>query len=134
MKTFESKIVSINCAADKIFQYLHDFRNFESILPEEVSKWSCDETHCSFTISNMADLNMVFGACINPRQIEMKSEGKNPFDYQLITEIVTIEDSKSEVKVIFHADLNPMLAMMASNPLKNFVNTLAVKLKEILES
>jgi carbon monoxide dehydrogenase subunit G len=57
-----------------------------------------------------------------------------PFSFDLQCFIDESGPDTSRVKLQFNADLSPMLMMMASRPLGNFINILAVKLKEICES
>ena len=132
MKTFESKLIVIAKSKQEIFTFLSDFRNFEKIMPKEVSKWSAQEGSCSFTISNMAELNMKFGDCVEFSNINIISSGRNPFNYNLKLNIIEIDSNSSQFSAIFEADLNPMIAMMASRPLTNFVDTLGDKLQEVL--
>ena len=103
-------------------------------MPLEITNWKADATTCSFTIQNMADLNMGYGDSIPSEKIIMQSLGKNPFDYDLQVVIENIDANNSEVMIVFNADLNPMLASIASTPLTNFINMLVEKLKEIMES
>lgn len=133
MKTFESKRVEILCPANTIYSFLSDFNNFGKLMPPEITNWQSTATICSFTISGMADLNMDFGNCIYNELITMKANGKNPFDYFLKLHLKEINHDKIGVYIEFQADLNPMIAMVASAPLNNFVNLLVDKLKTHLE-
>ncbi len=133
MKTFESRALEIAASQSQIYNYLADFRNFGELMPSEITNWKADATTCFFTIQNMADLNMGYGDSVPQEKIIMKSQGKNPFDYDLNILIQNVNKDLSEVKIVFNADLNPMLAMMASTPLENFINMLVEKLKEIME-
>jgi hypothetical protein len=65
--------------------------------------------------------------------IVVKKEGKAPFDFTLFCNIeeVTGAENQSKVQLAFDADLNPMMKMIASKPLTNFLNLLGGKLKEI---
>lgn len=46
------------------------------------------------------------------------------------THIKKINDSESEVHVVFNGDMNPMIAMMAKKPLQNFVDVVVDRLEE----
>lgn len=134
MKTFTSKVVRVEKSAQEVYNFLSDFNNFGQLMPPEISNWQSDQLSCTFTIANMADLSMAFGECVQPSLITMISSGKNPFDYVLKTHIQPKEEKQTEVQLVFEADLNPMLIMVASKPLENFVNILADKLGETLNS
>ncbi len=134
MKSFESKPTEIQSSGEEIYSFLSDFNNFGKLMPPEISNWKSTTYECSFTISGMADLSMSFGECTPNQLITMKADGKNPFDYFLEIHLEKIEERLTHTVLVFHADLNPMLVMVASNPLKNFVNLLVETLKHKMES
>lgn len=133
MTEFKSDPVLIRVEDQKVFRFLGNFNNFEKLMPEQVINWQSDHDHCSFTIKGMADLAMRIGQKEEYRQLTYVSEGKSPFSFQLLFRITDKGNGSSEVVSILEATLNPMLKMMASRPLQNFVNILTGKLKEILE-
>lgn len=66
--------------------------------------------------------------------VVMNSAGKTPFQFVLNTFLEPVDEQQCKVKLVFDADLNPMLAMMASRPLQNFVEMLADKLNEVMSN
>ncbi len=120
----------IAASAETIYAFLSDFNNLQELMPSKVVNWSSTTTTCAFTIDGMAHLNMAFGKNVENEKIEMISEGKNPFTYDLSTNIFKIDETTSEVYIIFNADMNAMLAMMAKKPLQNFVDILVDRLQE----
>lgn len=134
MTTFKSDKRTINSSANRIFSFLADFNNFEKLMPEQVTNWQSTIDSCSFTISGMADLFMAMDTKTEYSFISYKSSTKKPFDFNLNTHITSNGPDKSEVEMVFNADLNPMLKMMASRPLQNLINMFADKLKEIMEN
>ena len=133
MAEFKSNKVIINAKPEKVFSFLSDFNNFEKLLPEQVTNWQSTGENCSFTIKGMADLAMHISEKQEHSKIRYSSEGKSPFPFYMDTEFNEIEDGQTETRVTINAKLNPMLKMMASRPLSNFVNILAEKLKEEME-
>lgn len=130
MTTVTSNKKQITASAETIFAFLSDFNNLEELMPSKVVNWSSTLTSCAFTIEGMAHLNMAFGKNIENEKIEMISKGKNPFDYDLSTNITKVDDTKCEVNIVFNADMNAMMAMMAKKPLQNFVDILVERLQE----
>jgi carbon monoxide dehydrogenase subunit G len=63
----------------------------------------------------------------------MKSKGANIFDFFIKTDINKLSENESQVKITFDADLNPMMAMLATKPLESFVKLVVEKLKEEME-
>lgn len=130
MTTVTSNKKQITASAETIFAFLSDFNNLEELMPSKVVNWSSTQTSCAFTIDGMAHLNMAFGKNVENEKIEMISKGKNPFDYDLSTNILKIDNTKCEVNIVFNADMNAMMAMMAKKPLQNFVDILVERLQE----
>jgi carbon monoxide dehydrogenase subunit G len=127
----ESDKVEINNSAQNIFDYLSDFRNFEKLMPSQVTNWQATSEECSFTINGMATIGMKIVEKTPHSKITISSNGKVPFDFKLF---VLIEDKGANNcigQLTFESDMNPMLKMMVEKPLGNFFNMLAQKMKDI---
>jgi hypothetical protein len=133
MKKIESEKLIINNSQEKIYSFLSNFNNFGKLMPEQVINWQSTETTCSFTIKGMTDLSMQIKERIPNHTILVSSYGKTPFDFELKCAFDAIDELKTQSQLSFFADLNPMLIMMASKPLENFVNMLNAKLKQKAE-
>jgi len=134
MATFRSEQVTIERNDGFVFNFLSDFNNFQKLMPPQVTDWQSDGESCSFNIQNMATLGMRYKEKTPDSHIYIQSEGKVPFDFNLQCFIEKVADQVCSVTLEFNADLSPMLKMIASKPLENFINILALKLKEICES
>ncbi len=133
MAEFKSDPVHILATEKDIYTFLGDFNNFEKLMPEQVINWQSTEDICSFTIKGMADLAMKMDQKTEYSRVSYASDGNSPFPFGLSFDIETREGGQSEVTASLSAQLNPMLKMMASRPLQNFVNLLTGKLKEVME-
>lgn len=133
MTTFTSEQTTINRSAEYVFRFLSDFNNFGKLLPPQVTDWECDTESCSFNIQNMATLKLRYDVKQPNAHIKMVSEGKSPFAFDLQCFIADTSDQTCEVQLELNAKLNAMIKMMAAKPLANFIDILAVKLKETCE-
>lgn len=133
MTNFESPVKEINATAEKIFSFLSNFNNFEHLLPAEITNWKSTDNTCSFTIQSMISLSMEISQRVPFEHITMKSKGSNIFDFFIRINIREINAQESTAQVVFEADLNPMMAMLAGKPLENFVKLVVDKLKEEME-
>ena len=134
MKQIESDRVVINNSKELIYNFLSNFNNFGKLMPEQIINWNSTDDTCSFTIKGLTELSMKIKEITPFDQIIIESDGKVPFTFELKWFFKVVEINKTEAQLIFIADLNPMLNMMVSKPLQNFVNILVVKLKELIES
>lgn len=126
---FTSDQLIINKPAKKIYTFLSNFNNFEHLMPEQVTNWKSDEMTCSFTVQGMADVNMKIHHKELDTKVHMKSHGKVPFGFDLISQLEAVDENKTKVHIEIDADLNPMMRMMVQRPLQNLVNIMAEKLK-----
>lgn len=131
MTKFKSKRVLVNANEQEVYQFLSDFRNFKDLMPPQIVDWQADEDSCSFTIQGMASLSMRMQEKIPYQKIHIKADGHNPIDYVLDYFFEPEPENQSRVEIVFDAELNPFLKMVASGPLQNLVNMLADKLEEI---
>lgn len=131
MATFESKSVTLNAPCEKVYSFLNDFRNVESLMPEQIINWQASSDECSFTIQGISSLSMKIDSRSANRNIHIVSHGKNPVNYSMDYFFREKEDGTCRVRIILDADLNPFIRGMASRPLQNLVDIMAEKLQSI---
>lgn len=128
MTRIESDAVKVGKPAEHVYSFLSNFNNFQKLMPEQVTNWESTEEECSFTIAGMATLGMKIVEKNPPIFIKVTRNGSAPFDFTLDCNIKPLAENESEVMLAFNADLNPMLKMMATKPLQNFLNLLVQRL------
>ncbi len=133
MTKFTSKKVIVNAPCEKVYDFIADFNNFNKLLPKEVSNWKTDGNSCTFKVDNIGNLSMKIASKTPPNQINIVSDGSNPIDYTLDCHFYSYDKDKCEVEIIFEAELTSFVEMIASDPLQNFIDILANKIKEIFD-
>ncbi len=127
MTRIESEKVKVNQKPEEIFNFLGDFNNIGTLMPEQVEGFTVDGDTCKFTIKGMASLGLKYESKTPFTEVVMGKHEKAPFDLKLICTISDCNDATSELQLFFDADLNPFLKMMAEKPLRNFLNLLVNK-------
>lgn len=130
MTEFNSNRLPVNASSDEVYNFLSDFTNFSHLMPPQVKNWRADTDSCSFTVEGLADLNMRMASRNPGSNINIVADGKNPVDYTLDVFMFPKGEANSEVEIVFNAKLNAFMKMMASRPLKNFVDMLGQKIQE----
>lgn len=131
MTRIESDQVTIHKTAKEVFDFMSDFNNFKQLMPEQVVNWQSTSDECSFTIQGMATLGMKIVDKRPNSFIKIIKNGSAPFDFTLTCKIDELQQDSS-IQLAFDVDLNPMMKMMATKPLTNFLNILVNKLKEVV--
>jgi len=130
MTTLQSDKVTVQRSAVQVYDFLSDFNHFKDLMPEQVTNWKSSEDECSFTIAGMASLGMKLSEKVPHSLIKAVRNGSAPFDFTLSCKLEE-KDGACEVQLVFDADLNPLLKMMAERPLTNFLNLLVQKLSTV---
>lgn len=130
MAKFTSETVSIQADADTVFNFMSDFRNFEALMPDQISNWKADATTCSFTIEGVSSLSMRIASTSPNTNVHIVSVDKKPVDFTLDCFIHPGESGQSSATIEFDAALNVFMKSVASRPLQSFVNKLAEKLQQ----
>ena len=131
MTKIESEKVTVENSSEKIFTFLSNLNNFQKLMPAQVINWKSTENNCSFTIKGMTDISLCLGGLIPYTRIELIPNDKAPFNFSLESLFEKLNENKCTVQIVFNAELNAMMEMLARKPLQNFVNILADKLKEL---
>jgi len=131
MTRIESDKAIINKPAEEVFDFLSDLNNFEKLMPEQIVNWQSSEDECSFTIKGTGTLAMRISERIPNTEIRILRNGEAPFDFVLTCLIDETEDSQCRLQMIFDAQLNAFLRMVAERPLTNFLNMLVHRFQQL---
>ncbi|MCK9617412.1 MAG: SRPBCC family protein [Lentimicrobiaceae bacterium] len=133
MTTLQSDIQLINAPAEKTFNYLSDFNHFSNLMPPQITNWKSTTDSCSFTIQGMADIAMQTKEKHPYSKIVISSGIQSKLAFDLIISLTENDNSQTQSCLTFEASLNPMMNMMLSKPLTNFINILNQQIKLVCE-
>ncbi|WP_298555044.1 SRPBCC family protein [uncultured Algibacter sp.] len=128
----ESPKISVSKSPEDVFNFLSDIKNFESLMPENISKFEIlDEDKFLFALKGMPEIILKKKEVIPPNKIVLGAAG-GKIDFSLIANIIEIDANSSEVKLDFTGDFNPMMAMMIKSPISKFIETLATSIPKAI--
>jgi carbon monoxide dehydrogenase subunit G len=130
MSEIISNVEQIHSSDETIYTFLSNLNNFKELMPDQIENWQSTEDTCSFRIKNMADLSLRLTEKVPHSLIVLSPEGKAPFSFSLRCILQKVDENKTNATIMFKADLNAMMEMLAKSPLQNFVNILVAKLKQ----
>lgn len=121
----ESPKVTLNKSAEDAFNFLSDVKNFEKLMPENISKFEVlEEDKFLFALKGMPEIVLKKKEATPHSKIVLGAAG-GKLDFSLTGTISEIEANKSDVQLAFEGDFNPMMAMMIKGPISKFIETLA---------
>ena len=121
----ESPKVTIRKSAQDAFDFLTDVKNFERLMPENISKFEVlgNDTFV-FALKGMPEIELKKKEAIAPNKIVLGAAG-GKLDFSLTGTISEIDAQSCEAQLKFEGDFNPMMAMMIKGPIGKFLETLA---------
>ena len=126
----ESPKTIINKSAQDTFDFLSDVKNFEKLMPENISKFEVlDSDKFLFALKGMPEIVLKKKEALAPYKVVLGAAGGN-LNFSLTANIGAPTPAQSEVDLIFEGEFNAMMGMMIKGPIKKFIETLAINLPE----
>jgi ribosome-associated toxin RatA of RatAB toxin-antitoxin module len=127
----ESPKVTVQKSAQDLFDLLTDVKNFEKLMPDNIAKFEViGEDAFIFGLKGMPEIKLKMKEKIAPNKIVLgAASDKLPFT--LISNIESVSDSESTVKLDFEGEFNAMMAMMIKGPISKFIETLATNMTKL---
>ena len=133
MSIIKSNTTDVPQSAKQVYDFVADLNNLESLMPKEVEEWKSETDNCEFTLKGMAKLGMKIKETKEYELVQFESTDVSPFAFTLNCNIENTDNvNTSKVNMVLEADLNPMLSMLATGPLTNFLNILIENYKKNL--
>ena len=124
----ESQKVTLNKSATYTFNFLSDVKNFEKLMPENISKFEVlGEDKFLFVLKGMPEIVLKKKEAVPHNKIVLGAAG-GKLDFSLIADITEIDSNTSEVKLNFEGEFNAMMAMMIKGPISKFIETLTTNM------
>ncbi len=125
MTKFESEIKKVSQSDEKIFKFISDFNNFESLIPQDkIKNWQSTEDTCKFSVDGIGDAGLRIVEKQASTTVKYSTDGKVPFNFFLWIQLKQVAENDTRIKLTIKADLNPMMKMMVGKHVKKFLNML----------
>ena len=121
----ETPVKSISTSSKALYTFLEDVKNFEKLMPENISKFELlSDDKFVFALKGMPEIVLKLKEKTPYNQLVLGSASdKVPFT--LTADIKEVSETNSEVQLIFEGEFNAMMGMMIKGPITNFINTLS---------
>ncbi|WP_306352588.1 STK_08120 family protein [Flavobacterium sp. '19STA2R22 D10 B1'] len=121
----ESPKVQVEKSAEYLFNALSDVKNFEKLMPENISKFEVTgEESFIFGLKGMPEIKLKMKDK-TPHSKIILGAASDKLPFTLTGDITSISENNSEVQLHFEGEFNAMMAMMIKGPISKFIETLA---------
>lgn len=126
LSIFKSRQGNLSCSASELYEFVTDIRNFKQFVPEKISldDLRIERESCSFNIPSMGTADINLSQKVPDRKVVYSGTVFQSNDFDLIIDIGENIQQRAKVQLNLEARLNPMLKMMASAPIGNFLEKL----------
>ena len=122
---FESRSGKLSCSAEEVFAFVTDIRNFERFIPKgTISNWNSEKESCSFNVSMLGTVSVRLSEKKEYSKVVFTGDALKKNDFILTLAISDNAENHAEVRVMLSADLNPMIKMIATKPIGQFLEML----------
>jgi len=127
----KSKTVTVSKGANDLCAYLSDVKNFENLMPENISKFEVIRDNAFvFALKGMPEIALEVKEVNAPSTVVLGAiSDKLPFT--LTGNITEIDSNSSEAQLLFQGEFNSMMAMMIKGPITKFLETLVSKMESL---
>ena len=128
---FESRIGKLNYSAEEIYYFVTDIRNLKRFIPKDsISDLVVSYDSCSFRVSMLGDVNIHISEKVLNNKVVFSGNALRINDFSLILDLKDTGNRQSEFKVTLLAEMNPLLKMVAAEPVKQFLETLVGEMEK----
>ncbi|MFC0604663.1 SRPBCC family protein [Winogradskyella pulchriflava] len=125
----QSPEVTLDKSAEETFNFLSDVKNFEALMPENISKFEVlEDDKFLFALKGMPEIILKKKEAIPNSKIVLGAAG-GKLDFSLVANITEVEANKTDVQLTFEGEFNAMMAMMIKGPISKFIETLTTNMK-----
>ncbi len=126
----ESRKVSVSKSSSDVFKHLELLASFEALMPESIEKFEIDKDSFIFGLKGMPEIRLVLKEKTPSSKI-MLGAASSKMPFTLTLNIDSLNESSSEVQLVFSGEFNPMITMMVKKPLTKFIETLADNIEKL---
>lgn len=120
---FESRTGILSCNAEEAFRFVTDLRNFGRFASKAtINNWNADKESCSFSVSVVGTITVRLAESEKFSLVIYKGDALKKNDFSLSLNLSGNDQGKALVKLGLAADLNPIMKMMVSKPIEQFMD------------
>ena len=127
----ESSKIIVNKSSEEIYNFLIEVKNFEKLMPEGISKFDLiSNNEFLFALKGMPEITLVKKSETPFESVVLGSSGK--LEFSLKTSITSLDQTKSQIQLLFSGDFNPMMTMMIKGPISKFIENLVNNIQKYI--
>lgn len=125
----EGRKIVVNKSADELVNLLKNPEDYKSLMPESLQSFEVRDNGFKFSLKGMPEIALKIEE-VTKSQVILKSASSS-LDFTLKGAMNAINETQTEVQLLFEGKFNPFIKMMVEKPLQNFMNSLTDNIEKI---
>lgn len=129
--TIDTPKTQVGRSAEELYNFLADVKNFEKLMPENISKFEVlEEDKFLFALKGMPEIVLKVKEK-QPYEKIVLGAASDKLPFTLTAHINETGDGSSEASLVFDGEFNAMMGMMIKGPITSFINTLTENMAKL---
>lgn len=123
----EGRKIIVNKSAKELSELLKVSENYKDFMPDGLQKFESREDGFKFGLQGMPEIALKIGEVSEEKAV--LNSASSSLDFSLTATLNALNETQTEVQMLFEGKFNPFIKMMVEKPLKNFINDLTDKIE-----
>ena len=132
MKTLAEQTVLLPVSITKVYKLLSKIENYAGLLKAHTKDWKFEGDTCSFIYDGSTLTKLKMFESVKNEKVVLGTFGNNTVDFDMEFLMFKIDRKRTNFKIVIKADLNPIMASMASSSMEELKNDFIQGLKTTL--
>lgn len=125
----EGRKIIVNKSASELAGMLKNPQDYKDLMPEGLQSFEAREDGFKFGLKGMPEIALKIDN-VSDTEVVLKSASSS-LDFALTGNMNPLNESQTEVQLLFEGKFNPFIKMMVEKPLQNFINSLTDKIEQL---
>ena len=123
----EGRKIVVNKSSKDLSELLKSPENYKEFMPDGLQKFETREDGFKFGLQGMPEIALKIDEVTQEKAV-LKSASSS-LDFTLTATLKPLNETQTEVQMLFEGKFNPFIKMMVEKPLQNFINALTDKIE-----
>ncbi|MBN9313361.1 MAG: orotate phosphoribosyltransferase [Chryseobacterium sp. 39-10] len=125
----EGRKIIVNKSVSELVNMLAKPEDYKTLMPDSLQSFETRDNGFKFSLKGMPEIALKVEE-VSDNQIVLKSASSS-LDFALRGAMSPVNDSQTEVQLLFDGNFNPFIKMMVEKPLQNFINSLTDNIEKL---
>ena len=125
----EGRKIIVNKSVKDLVEMLKNPEDYKDLMPDSLQSFEVRDNGFKFSLKGMPEIALNIEE-ITENEVILKSASSS-LDFALRGVMNAVNETQTEVQLLFEGKFNPFIKMMVEKPLQNFINALSENIEKL---